>query len=57
MTSKKQTEFHKVARAKGWRLVDIGERWGIGERQMSRIANNPSKKDLDAINGLPYKQT
>jgi len=56
MTSKKQTTFHKIARDKGWRLVDIGERWGVGERQMSRIANRPTRKDLDAINGLPYKQ-
>ncbi|KXS54120.1 MAG: hypothetical protein AWU57_1511 [Marinobacter sp. T13-3] len=55
MTSKKQTTFHKIAREKGWRLVDIGERWGVGERQMSRIANRPTRKDLDAVIGLPNK--
>ena len=53
MASRKQTEFHTIAREKGWRLVDIGERWGVSERQMSRIANNPSQKDLDAAHGLP----
>jgi len=47
------TEFHLIARKKGWRLVDIGERWGVKERQMSRIANNPTRKDLDAVEGLP----
>jgi hypothetical protein len=53
MASRKQTEFHEVARKKGWRLVDIGERWGVSERQMSRIANRPTQKDLDAAHGLP----
>jgi len=57
MTSKRQTEFHKIARAKGWRLIDIGERWDVGERQMSRIANRPTQKDLDAVTGLPRKET
>jgi hypothetical protein len=47
------TNFHQVAREKGWTLVEIGERWGVSERQMSRIANNPSRKDLDAVQGLP----
>lgn len=55
MASRKQTVFHEVARRKGWRLVDIGERWGVSERQMSRIANRPTQKDLDAVNGLPNK--
>lgn len=53
MTGRKMTDFHQVAREKGWTLVEIGERWGVSERQMSRIANNPSRKDLDAVQGLP----
>lgn len=55
MTVLKMTFFHEIAREKGWTLVEIGQRWGVGERQMSRIANNPSKKDLDAVRGLPAK--
>jgi hypothetical protein len=53
MTSRKQTEFHKIALAKGWLLEQIAERWGISIRQMSRVANNATRKDLDAVNGLP----
>jgi len=53
MSSKKETEFHKKAKEKGWFLERIGERWGVSVRQMSRIANRPTQKDLDAVNGLP----
>lgn len=56
MTSTKKTAFHKIAKKKGWRLIDIGGRWGISERQMSRIANNPSRKDIDAVTGLPVNK-
>lgn len=53
MSSRKKTDFHNTAEAKGWLLEKIAERWGISVRQMSRIANKPSPKDLDAANGLP----
>jgi hypothetical protein len=53
MASRKKTEFHKTAEAKGWLLEQIAERWGISIRQMSRVANNATRKDLDAVNGLP----
>ena len=53
MTSSKKTEFHRIAKSRGWLLSEIGERWGVTIRQMSRIANNPSRKDLDAVSGLP----
>lgn len=52
MTGKKQTDFHRLARLKRLKLKDIALRWGIQERQMSRIANNPSQKDLDAVAGI-----
>ena len=52
MTSRKNTEFHKIAAEKGWILEEIGKRWGIGIRQISRIANNPKTKDIDAVKGL-----
>ena len=48
-----KTEFHTIAVQKGWKLKDIGDRWGVTDRQMSRIANNPKQKDIDAVNGLP----
>lgn len=53
MASKKVTKFKEIAKGKGWLLEDIANRWGISVRQMSRVANNPKKKDLDAVNGLP----
>jgi hypothetical protein len=53
MTSSNKTPFHKKAKEKGWDLQDIAERWGISIRQMSRVANSPKQKDLDAVNGLP----
>lgn len=53
MSRRQKTAFHKVAESKGWLLEKIGDRWGISVRQMSRIANNPTQKDLDAVNGLP----
>jgi hypothetical protein len=53
MTSNNKTPFHKKAKEKGWDLQDIAERWGISIRQMSRVANSPKQKDLDAVNGLP----
>lgn len=50
------TVFHQAARGKSWTLVEIGRRWGVSERQMSRVANNPSQKDLDAVRGLPTNE-
>ena len=53
MTGKKKTEFHRIVAEKGWLLENLAARWGIGVRQMSRIANNPKIKDIDAAKGLP----
>lgn len=53
LTHKKLTEFHLIAKERGWLLEDIADRWGISVRQMSRVANNPKQKDLDAVRGLP----
>lgn len=55
MSNHKEKEFHKKAKEKGWLLEEIAVRWGISVRQMSRVANNPKRKDLDAVNGLPEK--
>ncbi|MCG7952659.1 MAG: hypothetical protein N0E56_15785 [Candidatus Thiodiazotropha endolucinida] len=54
-TDWKPTTFHEIAKQKGWSLAEIGERWGIGERQMSRIANKPKQLHIDAARGLPEK--
>lgn len=45
--------FSKEAKAKGWKMKDIAERWGVTPRQMSNIAAKPSWKDWDALDGLP----
>lgn len=47
--------FHQIVRAKGWTLVEVGERWGVTERQMSRIANSGKQRDIDAATGLPNR--
>ncbi|MNE09791.1 hypothetical protein D3C80_1024790 [compost metagenome] len=56
MTGKKVTEFQRLANAKGWTLLEVGERWELSERQMSRIASAAKQRDLDAVNGLPKKK-
>lgn len=55
MTTKNDKVFHKKARERGWLLEEIAGRWGISIRQMSRVANSPKQRDLDAVSGLPYK--
>lgn len=49
------TKFTTVARAKGWPMKAIAERWGITPRQMSNIAANPKQRDWDALEGLPKR--
>ena len=46
-------KFTEQAKAKGWSMKAIGERWGVSQRQMSNIAKAPKQKDLDALDGLP----
>jgi len=46
-------EYTKQAKAKGWSMKAIAERWGVSPRQISNIAGDPKKKDWDALNGLP----
>lgn len=53
MTGKGTSLFQKIANEKGWTFKQIGERWGVSERQMSRIANAGNQRDLDSVNGLP----
>jgi hypothetical protein len=55
MTGKRLSIFKQIANRKGWTFDNIGERWGVSERQMSRIANSGNQRDIDAVNGLPDK--
>ncbi len=55
MARSAETEFHRIVRAKGWTLLELGERWGLGPRQMTRIAQGCSTRDLDSAYGLPKK--
>jgi len=41
--------------SKGWTAKALGERWGIGVRQMSRKIAKPKQIDFDAVKGLPTK--
>lgn len=56
MDRRAETEFHRIVRQKGWTLKQVGERWGVGVRQMTRIAQGGNIRDLDAANGLPDKR-
>ena len=57
MSGEGKTEFHRIADTKGWLLQDIAERWGVTPRQLSRVANKPKQKDIDAVSGLPKQKT
>jgi len=57
MSDKKPTEFQLIANGKGWTFSEIGDRWSLSERQVSRIAKNPKQRDLDALQGLPKKKS
>lgn len=46
-------EFTAKAKAKGWAMKAIAERWGVSPRRMSQIAAEPKQKDWDALMGLP----
>lgn len=53
MSSRKITEFQRIANAKGWTLIEVAQRWDLSERQMSRIAKSAKQRDIDAVTGLP----
>lgn len=46
-------DFTKQVKAKGWKMNQLAERWGVTPRRMSQIAKDPSRKDWDAIAALP----
>ena len=57
MTGKKVTEFQMIANSKGWTFEVIAKRWGKSERQLSRIAAAGDFRDMDAVRGLPKKNS
>lgn len=50
------TEYVKQLRAKGWKAKEVAERWGVSPRRISQISEKPSRKDWDALDGLPDKK-
>lgn len=53
---KEGIDIKNIVRKKGWTLKALGVRWdGITVRQMSRVINNPNKKTIDAVEGLPER--
>jgi hypothetical protein len=44
-----------LMKVKGWTLETVAERWGISDRQIRNLFNNPTPREWDAINGLPNK--
>ena len=56
MTGKSKSLFQQIANQKGWTFEHIGERWGVSERQMSRIANSGNQRDIDAVMGMPNRK-
>ncbi|MCU8056255.1 hypothetical protein L5L78_08575 [Shewanella sp. SM34] len=57
MTGKLITEFQLIANSKGWTFEEIAKRWGKSERQLSRIAAAGEARDMDAVRGLPKKNS
>jgi len=53
MSDIKMTKFRKLANDKGYTLDEVGERWGLSYRQMSRISEAGKRRDIDAVKGLP----
>ena len=45
--------YTTAAKAKGWKLTELAQRWGITSRQMSNISSKPKKRDWDALEGVP----
>lgn len=46
-----------IANSKGWTFEEIAKRWGKSERQLSRIAAAGDARDMDAVRGLPNKNS
>ena len=45
--------YTTAAKAKGWKLTELAERWGVTKRHMSNVAAKPKQRDWDALEGVP----
>lgn len=45
----------QLVKVKGYTLDELGVHWGITDRQVRNILNNPTQLQLDALAGLPIK--
>lgn len=43
----------KTIKEKGWRIKDVGSRWGVSPRRMSQMLSNPNDRLIDSVHGLP----
>ena len=50
-------DYVKELRRRGWTARELAERWGVSPRRISQISANPSRKDWDALEGLPDKKS
>lgn len=52
-----KSKFKEIIKAKGYTLEDLAERWGFKIRWMYEIQKAPKPVHLDAVNGLPSKES
>ena len=48
-----KNQFLFIMEKKDWSKKELAVRWGVQERQITNIINNPKVKDYDALRGLP----
>lgn len=46
-------EYSKALRSKGWTAAAVAERWQMSHQGISKIASQPTKRDWDALAGIP----
>ena len=45
-------DYIERIKAKGWTVEEIAQRWEV---EAAGIGENPTKRDMDALRGLPVK--
>lgn len=50
-------EIKALLKVKGWKIKEVGERWGLGARRMSQIVTDEARNQYytDGFKGLPDK--
>jgi hypothetical protein len=49
------SDYAKAARAKGWTIKALAERWGLTPRRLNQIGKEPTQRDWDALAGVPNR--